>query len=945
VWTADGDVRFGNNTSWDNAPFLGLYQPSYDGAVPALEVTAADLNSNVQNTYGIHSIVAVNTKAGDGSDKTYVYLVNSPDNLVQNSEAKLLAQVDYKLTASQVVVYDGATDPYNQPGAVAPVLPAAVTSVTLDGGTAAGNAIAGGYVTTSAAPALNVSFGGSLSSTDTVQLYRGDTLIETLVPGSGPGTFDPSGSAARFASIPGFTSATSSSYTVVATSVQGFTSEWSGRFVYDANSPALAPSLAYAHATDARDSNGDPVAYSAGLRPTDSLLKVSSNKEGSAGLSIDTSRVNTGLTGSGSTFEGVLKDFADYAQPSTSVSTRIFATDALGLRKEIGTLGSVANPTVMIGPSGGGTITAGSSDVAVYATGLYNTIYAGTAGFVVVDDSRAATAQVSIGAGLTLGAIDSVKIDGVRHAIESYDAVTGIATVSSTAPGALGNMSFTGAAVVLTQVTVSSAGAVSEVDTSKGLQSGTFTGGVSGASTVYGGAAGQIIYGGGGADVLHASQSSGEGGISLVAGGPGQVLRSYGNADYLFDSEYGGTTLIGGGGADTIDVTHGNNTVRFLDVADATPSAHPLVKGFTAGKGTVFDLVPALTKAIDDTTTPTDEYALSPLTFVSAVLNLSGAGASLSAGSFGYAQSGGDTYVLVNATGATVTGLTSTSNSNLEMVIRLAGTHALSASDFVYEAPLRTVTSVSYNTASNTLVVTGTGFNTSATVDVSKLTWDLDADAAATPGYALSQGGVLSSSVDSSTQVTVTLTAAAAIALEGLAGFAGPTQDDVDVAAGFLTDRYGNGSAAANNAPIALSITGTAGNDAIYGGSIADTVAGGPGADTVTLGAGSDTLILNDLTGADTVTDYVVADDSIQLSKATFTALGAVGALSIGEYYASGGATAGADATDRIVYDTATGNLYYDPDGNLSTGDVVLIGTFAGSPPPSLAYSEFSIVL
>jgi Ca2+-binding RTX toxin-like protein len=947
VWRADGDVTYGDNTAWDNAPFLGLYQPSYDGAAPALEVTAADLSSSVANTYGIHSIVAVNTKGTDG-DKTYVYLVNSPDNLVQNSEAKLLAQVDYRLTADQVVVYDGATDPYNQPGAVTPVLPPAVVSVILDGGDAAGNDIPGGYVTTSPDPILNVSFGGPLSSTDTVQLYRGDTLIQTLVRGSGgTGTFDPSLLVASFSSIPGFTSATSSSYTVVATSVQGFTSEWSGRFVYDANSPALAPSLAYLHSTDALDPDEEPVEYSAGLRPTGSFLKVSSNKEGSAGLSTDTSRVNTGLTGAGSTFEGVLKDFADYAQPSTAVSTRIFATDALGLRQEIGALGSVDNPTVMIGPSGGGTVTAGGTDVAVYATGLYNTIYAGTAGFVMVDDARAATAEVSIGAGLTIGAIDSVKINGVRHVIESYDATTGLATVSSTAPGALGDVSLDDATVTLTQVSVSDTGVVSESNTLKADQDVDFTGGVSGASTVYGEAAGQIIYGGGGADVLYASQSSSAAGISLVAGGPGQVLRSYGNADYLFDSEYGGTTLIGGGGADTIDVTHGNNTVRFLDIADATPNAHPLVKGFTAGEGTVFDLVPALTKAIDDTATAIDEYAQTPLNFVGEITSatdLASAAGSLTVGDFGYVQldetaTGKSTYIVVNATSA----------AGAEMVIRLAGEHALSASDFIYQA---SIASASYETTTNTLVLTGTGFNTAASVDVTKLTWDVDGDGSVTPDLNLSAAYVTSARVDSSTRITVTLTSGT---LEGLAGFGGATADTLDVAAGFL------GGAPASFDDVATSITatasagsgilygdslddalvGTSGADVLVGGGGADSLTGGPGTDVITLGDGSDTVIFDSLIGSDIVTDYSVADDSVQLSKATFAALGAVGALLSAEFYSAAGAVAGADASDRMVYDSASGRLYYDADGSGAIG-AVLIGTFIGSP--TLTHSEFAII-
>ncbi len=87
--------------------------------------------------------------------------------------------------------------------------------------------------------------------------------------------------------------------------------------------------------------------------------------------------------------------------------------------------------------------------------------------------------------------------------------------------------------------------------------------------------------------------------------------------------------------------------------------------------------------------------------------------------------------------------------------------------------------------------------------------------------------------------------------------------------------------------------------------------------------------------------DYSVADDSVQLSKATFAALGAVGALLNAEFYSAVGAAAGADATDRIVYDSASGRLYYDADGSGAIG-AVLIGTFIGSP--TLTHSEFAII-
>jgi len=43
--------------------------------------------------------------------------------------------------------------------------------------------------------------------------------------------------------------------------------------------------------------------------------------------------------------------------------------------------------------------------------------------------------------------------------------------------------------------------------------------------------------------------------------------------------------------------------------------------------------------------------------------------------------------------------------------------------------------------------------------------------------------------------------------------------------------------------------------------------------------------------------------------------LGSIGALNGAAFAAGAGLTAAADADDRLVFNTSTGNLYYDPDG------------------------------
>ena len=122
-----------------------------------------------------------------------------------------------------------------------------------------------------------------------------------------------------------------------------------------------------------------------------------------------------------------------------------------------------------------------------------------------------------------------------------------------------------------------------------------------------------------------------------------------------------------------------------------------------------------------------------------------------------------------------------------------------------------------------------------------------------------------------------------------------------------------------------LTLTGTAalggfGNDfanLITGNGAANRLDGGLGDDTLTGGAGADSFVfstaLNVGPNFDRITDFSAADDSILLDRSVFTGLGANGALA-GSAFVNG-ATA-ADGDDRILYDRATGNIFYDADGS-----------------------------
>jgi Ca2+-binding RTX toxin-like protein len=110
------------------------------------------------------------------------------------------------------------------------------------------------------------------------------------------------------------------------------------------------------------------------------------------------------------------------------------------------------------------------------------------------------------------------------------------------------------------------------------------------------------------------------------------------------------------------------------------------------------------------------------------------------------------------------------------------------------------------------------------------------------------------------------------------------------------------------------SLTGNGGNNALSGGAGNDTLAGRFGNDAISGGAGADTFVFDTALGAgnvDRIIDFSVADDTIRLDDAIFTAL-ATGDLSVSAF--ATGAAAG-DADDRIIYDSTSGALYYDVDG------------------------------
>ena len=117
---------------------------------------------------------------------------------------------------------------------------------------------------------------------------------------------------------------------------------------------------------------------------------------------------------------------------------------------------------------------------------------------------------------------------------------------------------------------------------------------------------------------------------------------------------------------------------------------------------------------------------------------------------------------------------------------------------------------------------------------------------------------------------------------------------------------------------------GSSGNDSLVGGSGNDFLHGGLGKDTLIGNADADTFTFAHLgaANADRIVDFVQGADKIALARAAFAGVRA--AVNAQEFRLG---TAAVDGDDRILYDSATGRLYYDSDGTLNG---------ASSAPPVL---------
>ena len=149
-------------------------------------------------------------------------------------------------------------------------------------------------------------------------------------------------------------------------------------------------------------------------------------------------------------------------------------------------------------------------------------------------------------------------------------------------------------------------------------------------------------------------------------------------------------------------------------------------------------------------------------------------------------------------------------------------------------------------------------------------------------------------------------------------------------------DNWLTGNGAANR------LLGGAGEDMVRGGNGNDRLYGGEGDDRLSGGSGADRFYfdtaLNASTNVDRILDFSTAPDTIMLDRAIFDDIALNGTLRASAFR---NGNVAADSSDRILYDGATGRIFYDADGNGAGADAILFATVTAGT--ALTNADFSV--
>ncbi|MCA2917463.1 MAG: hypothetical protein IM318_07045, partial [Microcystis sp. M017S1] len=149
-------------------------------------------------------------------------------------------------------------------------------------------------------------------------------------------------------------------------------------------------------------------------------------------------------------------------------------------------------------------------------------------------------------------------------------------------------------------------------------------------------------------------------------------------------------------------------------------------------------------------------------------------------------------------------------------------------------------------------------------------------------------------------------------------------------------------SSLAVSANVPEPIIGSSNDDIITGTADNNILIGGLGNDTLTGGAGGDQFTFNNRNeGIDTITDFLSSQgDKITVSAAGFGGGLAAGVAITAAQFVLG--TTALNASNRFIYNTITGGLFFDGDG---TGTLAAIQIATLSSKPTLTASDIVVLV
>ncbi|MCF2149096.1 calcium-binding protein [Desmonostoc muscorum LEGE 12446] len=179
--------------------------------------------------------------------------------------------------------------------------------------------------------------------------------------------------------------------------------------------------------------------------------------------------------------------------------------------------------------------------------------------------------------------------------------------------------------------------------------------------------------------------------------------------------------------------------------------------------------------------------------------------------------------------------------------------------------------------------------------------------------------------------------------------FGGDGNDSLSISGYFVDlsgDSYSNSISKGNNlldggdGNDTLSASGATGNNTLNGGNGDDILTGGNGNDSLTGGGGADTFVFDSFNqGLDTIYDFSATDEVIQVSATGFAGGLSAGVLSTSQFTIG---TSASTSTERFIYNSTTGALFFDQDGNAGAFTQVQFAVFTAGL--SLTNNNFVVV-